>query len=49
MGLKLRKKIINRTILIRSAENLHVYEALESSFFFAACAIRAHEALFNLF
>ena len=43
------KKIINQAILIRSVGNLHVYETPENSFFIAAHAIWAREALFNLF
>ena len=43
------KKIINQAILIRSVGNLHVYETPENSFFIAAHAIWAREAVFNLF
>ena len=35
-------------VLIRFVGNPHVYQAPESNYFIAACAIRAHEALFNV-
>ena len=41
-------KIIKREILIRFAGNPHVYQAPESNCFIAARAIRAHEALLNV-
>ena len=38
----------NRMVLIRFVDNLHVYQATESSCFIAARVIGAHETLFNL-